>query len=145
MQKTSVVLGMLLAACLLVWWVVASATPSPARAFTRYVYAPMPQSVHNIVFEGKDTLGLAPECRCFLTFTISPTDAARIVNEKGFRPRPSTWGQTGPAWFKPPTNGVSFLRYIPMSLVRLPRRGQSEFFWIDETGTNGFFMVWRHD
>ena|SRR5688572_5048898 len=145
MYKTSVVLGMLLAACLLVWWILKSASPSPARAFKRYVYAPMPQSVQNIVFEGQDTLGLAPECRCFFTFTISPTDAARIVNEKGFRPRPRHLGQSGPTWFNPPTNGVSFSRNIPAALRRFPRRDQTEFFWLDQTGTNGFFMVWRHD
>jgi hypothetical protein len=144
MRKAWAGLGILVVA-LVVAWIASSASPSPARAFKRYVYAPVPQSVQNIVFEGKDTLGLAPECRCFLTFSISPSDAAQIVNDKGFRPRPSTWGQSGPEWFKPPTNGVSFLRNIPGSLWRFPRRYQTEFFWIDETGTNGFFMVWRHD
>ena len=145
MHKASAVVGILLAAGLLVWWIVASASPSPARAFRRYVYAPMPQSVQNIVFEGRDMLGLAPECRCFLKFTISPTDVARIVNEKGFVQRANTWGQSGPAWFQPPTNGVLFFRTIPKSLRRFPRWDQYEYFWIDEAGTNGFFLVWRAD
>ena len=141
MRKVFLSVGVLL----LVAWILDIANSGPRAAFRRYVSSPIPQSVQNIVFEGKDTLGLAPECRCFLTFTISPIDAARIVNEKGFRPRPSTWGQSGPAWFKPPTNGVSFLRNVPTSLRRFPRWGQTEFFWIDETETNGFFMVWRRD
>jgi hypothetical protein len=146
MQKAWVVSGIVLAASLLVVWIVASAKPSPARAFKRYVYAPLPQSVQNIVFEGKDPFGLKPECRCFLTFNISPGDVARIVNEKGFVSRPNTWGQWGPDWFKPPTRGVLFLRNISRSLLRFPPRwDQSEYFWIDETGTNGFFMVWRYD
>src|SRR5688572_7335555 len=104
MQKPLKVCGLLVTAPLLFVWILSSVNPTPARAFKRYVYAPMPQSVGNIVFEGKDAFGRAPECRCYLTFNISVADAARIVNEKGFRPRRSTWGQSGPAWFKPPTN-----------------------------------------
>jgi len=147
MQKSWGIAGIVLVASLLVGWIVFSASPTPARAFTRYVYAPMPPSVRNIVFEGNDTLGRAPECRCYLTFTISPEDAARIVNEKGFRQWPSGYFRQlpGPDWFKFPTNGLSFSRYVPTSLLRFPSWGQSEYFWIDETGTNGFFMVWRRD
>jgi hypothetical protein len=146
MQKSWVVCGLSVVAFLLFAWILSGVNPTPARAFKRYVYGPMPQSVQNIVFEGKDAFGRAPECRCFLSFNISPNDAARIVNEKGFRPRPpGDWNQSGPAWFKPPTNGLAFWRYVPTSLLRFPRWGQSEYFWIDETGTNGFFMVWRMD
>jgi hypothetical protein len=146
MPKTWTVCGLLIVAFLLFAWILSSVNPTPARAFKRYVYAPMPRSVQNIVFEGKDPFGLKPECRCFLSFNISPNDAARIVNEKGFRPRPpGYWNQSGPAWFKPPTNGLFFLRKVPTSLRRFPRWSQSEYFWIDETGTNGFFMVWRMD
>src|SRR5687767_12480402 len=105
----------------------------------------IPQSVQNIVFEGK-AFDLTPECRCFLAFSMSPGDAARIVNEKGFQSRPpGDWKQSGPAWFKPPTNGLLFTRSVPTSLLRFPRLDQREYFWIDETGTNGFFLVWRLD
>ena len=146
MQKPWKVCGLSVVAFLLFAWILSGVNPTPARAFKRYVYAPMPQSVLNIVFEGKDAFGRAPECRCYLTFNISAADAARIVNEKGFRQwPPNYWNLPGPPWFKPPTNGLSFSRYVPTSLLRLPSWGQSEYFWIDETGTNGFFMVWRRD
>ena len=39
--------GILFAVALLVAGIVSSAKPTPARAFKRYVYAPMPQSVQN--------------------------------------------------------------------------------------------------
>ncbi len=147
MQKGWALAGIVFVVSLLVGWLVFSANPTPARAFARYVYAPVPPSVQDIVFEGNDTLGRAPECRCYLTFTISPIDAARIVNEKGFRQWPSGYFRQlpGPDWFKPPTNGLSFSRHVPTSLSRFPRWGQTEYFWVDETGTNGFFMVWRMD
>ena len=143
MQKTWMVCVLSVMAFSLFVWILFSVNPTPSRAFKRYVYAPKPRSVQNIVFEGKDAFGLAPECRCFLSFNMTPNDAARIVNEKGFQSRPTgDWNQSGPAWFKPPTNGLLFSRYVPKSFLKWDQR---EYFWIDETGTNGFFMVWRTD
>jgi hypothetical protein len=130
---------------LLVVWILAIVNSGPRAAFRRYVSSPIPQSVQNIVFEGK-AFDLTPECRCFLSFNIMPNDAERIVSERGFQSQPpGDWKQSGPAWFKPPTNGLSFKRYVPTSLLRFPRWDQWEYFWIDETGTNCFFLVWRPD
>ena|SRR5687767_11984398 len=141
MRKVFLGVGVLLLGA----WILAIANSGPRAAFRRYVSSPIPQSVQNIVFEGK-AFDLTPECRCFLAFSMSPGDAARIVNEKGFQSRPpGDWKQSGPAWFKPPTNGLLFTRSVPTSLLRFPRLDQREYFWIDETGTNGFFLVWRLD
>ena len=41
--------GLLIVAFLLFAWILSSVNPTPARAFKRYVCAPMPQSVQNIV------------------------------------------------------------------------------------------------
>jgi hypothetical protein len=123
--------------------------PTARQALGRYV-GPVPKSVQIHLYEGNDWLGLAPECKCYFRFNIESNDFARVVTDNGFRTvRPGEgyyWPGVGPIWFTPPqSNRQYFGRYLGTGIERFPRWGQHEYLWLDQSGTNAFFMVWRMD
>lgn len=149
MRRGLKIAGALVVIWLVGWLIASRAVPTPRQAFGRYVGS-IPRSVDNVVYEGNDWLGLAPECRCYFSFNIASNDFARIVKKHGFesvRPGAGYYHpNAGPWWFKPPQSNGQFLgRYVPTRPYRFPRWGQNEYLWLDQTGTNAFFMVWRMD
>ena len=133
-QKVGLVLGSVWLLIVLLTYVT---NPVGRRAFGKYVHSPVPGSVDNIVFEGNDWLGMNPEPVCCFRFSANREDMERIIQTFLKAQSKDMFSPGGPPWFLPDRNtvwqGENFIR-------RGGRRGR-EFLWIDQSGTNAYFLL----
>lgn len=106
----------------------------------RHICSP-PASVRVLHYERKrDYLffGLEPEYR--IAFTATPQDLKFMVKKRGgviSSMRAWVSDRGGPSWFWPatrPTTGTLFMFH---------ESDPAQYLWIDETGTNAFYLDWR--
>jgi hypothetical protein len=115
------------------------ALPRGTVAFGKYIYSPVPMSVREIRSQINDWFGIMPEPVCYFSFQIGNDDVHRIVKGKGFRAvsLEDMFSPGGPAWFQPGRIGTNGQFYR-----RTDQRRNTQYLWIDATGTNGFFLYW---
>ena len=96
---------------------------------------------------------MSPEPVCYLAFTASPEDIASIIYKAQFQRVSNVWipVPTGPdGWRSADQLGQGGRVYgrthaPPRPGSRLyigSNRRWSEFLWVDETGTNAYFLLW---
>ena len=138
-MRKRLILAALLACVLLglAMWIATTHSSSPVA---RHVCFPVPGTVRVVHYEHLRDWPLIdwePEYR--IAFTASSQDLAAIVQKRnGIVSDARAWvsARGGPAWFRPvtmTTNGV---------LYEFRRADPSEYLWIDETGTNAFYLYW---
>ena len=138
-------------ACL-VFLVANLAKPNRNGPFAKYICSPVPPSVRVVIFQNRDFLSIDPEPVCHLSFTASPQDMADIVRKGRFQSF-TDWvpGGPGPAGWRSadqlgPTGRVYSRAHSPRNpnsrLYVGSNRRWSEYLWVDETGTNAYFLLW---
>src|SRR5947207_109363 len=127
--------------------------PDRNAPFARFICSPVPPSVRILLLQNNDWLGMNPEPVCYLAFTASPEDIATIVNNAQFQrvSKDSLPVPSGPdGWRSADQLGPDGRVYGRTHAPRSPgsrlyigsNRRWSEFLWVDETGTNAYFLLW---
>ena len=121
--------------------------------FATFVCAPAPDGVNVTIFQNDAGL-LRPEPVCYLAFTGDSANMETVVrrgqfqtcSDKGGFPVPS--GPQGWRTADQVGTNASFYRrsHEPKTINFLPPIGNNrrwhEYLWIDETGTNAYFLLW---
>lgn len=141
-QRTAIFILVVLGALIAFWF-----WPNRTRLVAKYVTSPVPSSIRVVRFEGNELLlDLLPEPVCYLLFNGTREDIASLVDRSGFQPADRSNGALpGPAWWHP--TGRKYFRVHRPSKPnsRLPigaNRHWNEFLWVDQTGTNVYFVLW---
>jgi hypothetical protein len=129
--------------------------PAPNGQFRKYVSPRTPSSLKVVAFKSDDWFGVKPEPVCFLTFSASQQDLAKVILEGVFRAvgandavpvlhdGPAGWmaidqiGPNGRAYMRSHTPGM-VARWLPIGR----NRRWVEYLWVDSTGTNACFLLW---
>ncbi len=104
-----------------------------------------------VAFEGNELLlTLLPEPVCHLKLTGTKQDIETVVQQSGFKPT-ALDDRPGPSWWRPATGlGPEARTYTRVHRPRNPNsrlaiggnRIWNEYLWVDETGTNAYFLLW---
>ncbi len=127
--------------------------PDGNPPFARFICSPVPPSVRVHLVQNNDWLGVNPEPVCYLGFTASPEDMASVIATARFErvtngsiPVPAGPNGWRPAdQLGPGARGYSRVHAPPVPRIRLyigNNRRWSEYLWVDETGTNAYFLLW---
>ena len=105
-------------------------------------------SAASIHVEDNDWLRLNPEPVCFIKFSASAADVAGMLAAKSFTQTTNgTFNPPGPAWWHGGSLGPNQKVFIRDHRAKGgfihtgKNRGWTEVVWLDESGTNVYFLV----
>ena len=119
----------------------------PSAKFRKYIWHDLPPSTQIInVRDGDTSFGIFPEFTCYMHFTARREEIAIILSNRMAKPYTGNvpGGQGTPeiaAWWFPASPNQK------MQLFSLDRRAvhrwkDPQFLWIDQTGTNCYYLYW---
>jgi len=127
--------------------------PDANAPFAKFICSPVPPSVQIRLLQNNDWLGMNPEPVCYLAFTANPEDIASIIAKARFQSvtngsipvpaGPNGWrpaDQLGPnerVYVRVHAPGTSTTRFYLGN-----NRRWTEYLWVDESGTNAYFLLW---
>ena len=123
---------------LLIWAAVAAHLFPPRKVFQRYVIS-LADSVHVKAVDANDYFFINPEPVVRIHFSASAGTLHKIMISREAIPYDdfAVGSAAGPPWFRP----ANQLQGLQQFRLRNKIRGASEFLWIDESGTNAFYLL----
>lgn len=119
----------------------------PSSKFRKYVWNEIPPSLSILnVWDTDRALTLIPEFTCYMHFTGSPQDIALLLSNRFAKPHPGGIpGEGGHQeiahWWAPPAM-TNVGNVFALDRRRVGRWKDPQFIWVDQTGTNCYYLYW---
>ena len=119
----------------------------PSAKFRKYVWHDVPPTLRIVNVRDSDrTFGIFPEFTCYMQFTASSEDIALILSNRTAKPYTGDvpGGSGGPeivSWWAPALPGQQ-MRLFSLDRRPVRRWKDPQFLWIDQTGTNSYYLYW---